>query len=72
MSERVIDVEWGVAEDGRRRPCMRWTWLWRRPTVRACCAISPGCSPREKMNVIGVQTQSMKDNGRHGVDDVHR
>jgi hypothetical protein len=39
----------GRAEEGRRRArSTRWTWPSRRPTARACCAISPKCSPRRR------------------------
>ena len=48
--------------------CTRSTWRWRPPTGRACCATSPTCSRKEKMNVIGVQTQSVKGTA---LDDLH-
>ena len=43
---------------GRR--CTRWMWLLRPTTARVCCAISRMCLPEKRMNVIGVQTQSVK------------
>jgi GTP pyrophosphokinase len=57
--ERVIEVAWGCPRLPRQRRSTRWTWRWKPPTARACCATSPTCS-REKTNVIGVQTQSVK------------
>ena len=50
----------GRAQGRRRRRSTRSTWRSRPPTARACCATSPRCSRKEKMNVIGVQTQSVK------------
>ena len=47
-AERVIEVEWGAAPSPTARRCTRWTWRWRPPTGRGCCATSPRSSPRRR------------------------
>ena len=59
--ERLIAVAWGARRADGTRGTTRWT-CWSRPrTGRACCATSPNCWRKEKMNVVGVHTQSVKD-----------
>lgn len=57
-SERLIDVEWGLqAAGGSVFPVD--VAIGRRKTARVCCATSEVFT-KEKMNVTGVQTQSIK------------
>ena len=60
--ERVIAVAWG-APTRRGRRSIRSTSRSRRATARACCATSPRCFAKEKMNVIGVKSQSVTRRG---------
>ncbi len=50
----------GRGADGGRARCTRWTWRWKPPTGRGCCATCCEVFAKEKLNVIGVQTQTVK------------
>jgi GTP pyrophosphokinase len=57
--ERVIEVAWGTPQGADAGASTRWMWRWRRrppgPAARHLEVFA-----KEKMNVIGVQTQSVK------------
>jgi GTP pyrophosphokinase len=58
-SERVIDVEWG-APKGRRRPVYAVDVAVEAADRQGLLRDISDVFAREKMNVIGVQTQSIK------------
>ena len=64
LAERVIAVAVGRAARRRGSRCTRSTWSSRRPTGQGLLRDISEVFAKEKMNVIGVQTQSVQ--GRDG------